>query len=315
MTRPLTARRSATVVLAALSLTALAGCGSGDPSTVAAPPSSVATSAAPMPSGTAMAGHNMGGMSGMGAGEHTADPGKGLLVTENGFTLRPSTRTLQAGPQTLRFQILDGEGKPVTRYTADQTKLLHLYLVRQDLTGYQHLHPTLSNGTWSIAVASLTPGPYRMYTDFVAQDPAGMSGGGADRPTVLSTTLTVPGSYTPSPLPAAASSSTADGLTATMTGTLTAGTTSNVRFQVTENGTPVTDLERYLDSFAHLTALRDGDLAYQHVHPGLTAKPGQQGGPGLPFEVDLPVKGTWRLFLQVQRAGALHLLPLTVAVR
>jgi hypothetical protein len=32
----------------------------------------------------------------------------------------------------------------------------------------------------------------------------------------------------------------------------------------------------------------------------------------LPFEVDLPDKGTYRLFLQVQRAGALHLLPLTV---
>ena len=311
LTRHVTAR-PAVAVLAALSLTALAGCGSSSgSSTVAAPHSSTATHAMPMPSDTAMAGHDTGSsMGGMGGGGHLADPGKGLLVTENGFTLKPSTTTLTVGPQKLVFQIVDSSGKPVTQYTPDQTKLLHFYLARQDLTGYQHLHPTLSNGTWSIAVSSLTPGPYRMYTDFVAKDAMG-----SDKPTVLSTILTVPGSYTPAAVPAAASSTTADGLTATMAGSITAGTASTVSFQITENGKPVTDLEQYLDSFAHMTALHTGDLAYQHVHPGLTAKAGQKGGPALPFEVELPEKGTWRLFLQVQRAGALHLLPLTVTVR
>ena len=49
--------------------------------------------------------------------------------------------------------------------------------------------------------------------------------------------------------------------------------------------------------------------------PGLTARPGQKGGPALSFEVDLPEKGTWRLFLKVQRAGVLHLLPPTVTVQ
>jgi hypothetical protein len=282
--------RPAVALLAALSLTALAGCGSSDPSTVAAPPSS-----------TAMSGHDMAG--------HTADPGKGLLASEKGFTLQPTSSSLKTGAQTVSFQVLKADGQPLIQYTLDQTKLLHFYLVRQDLTGYQHLHPTLSNGTWSIAVAALTPGPYRMYTDFIGKDDAG-----TDTPVVLSTTLTVPGGYTPTALAAPAASTTADGLTATMTGSITAGTESKVSFQITENGTPVADLEQYLDSFAHMTALHVGDLAYQHVHPGLTATPGQKGGPALPFEVDLPEKGTWRLFLQVQRAGTLHLLPLTITV-
>ncbi len=52
-----------------------------------------------------------------------------------------------------------------------------------------------------------------------------------------------------------------------------------------------------------MAALHAGDLAYRHIHPGLTAMPGQNGGPSLPFSVDLPEKGTWQLFLQVQRAG------------
>ena len=48
--------------------------------------------------------------------------------------------------------------------------------------------------------------------------------------------------------------------------------------------------------------------------PGLTARPGQKSGPALSFEGDQREKGTWRLFLQVQRAGVLHLLPFTVTV-
>ena len=218
---------------------------------------------------------------------------------------------MKAGAQTLSFQILKADGKPLTHYTPDQTKLLHFYLVRQDLSGYQHLHPTLSNGTWSIAVKALTPGPYRKYTDFIGKNDVG-----TDTPAVLSATLTVAGSYTPTalPLPAPAASTTADGLTPTMTGSISAGNESKVSFQLTQDGKPVTDLETYLDSFAHMTALHVGDLAYQHIHPGLEAKPGQKGGPALPFEVDLPEKGTWRLFLQVQRAGVLHLLPFTVTV-
>ncbi|GAC1611206.1 MAG: hypothetical protein NVS3B26_22570 [Mycobacteriales bacterium] len=299
------ATRPAFALLAALSVTALAGCGSSsDPSTVAAPPSS-ATTINSVPGGAAMSGHDMTGMAG-----HTPDPGKGLLVSEKGFTLKPTSSTLKTGAQTVSFQILKADGKPLTQYTVDATKLLHFYLVRQDLSGFQHLHPTLRNGTWSIAVKALTPGPYRMYTDFIGNDAAG-----TDTPVVLSTTLTVPGSYTPTALAAPAASTTVDGLTATMTGSITAGAESKVNVTVTQNGKPVTDLDTYLDSFAHMTALHVGDLVYQHIHPGLEAKPGQRGGPELPFEVDLPEKGTWKLFLQVQRAGTLHLLPLTVTVK
>lgn len=300
--------RPAVALVSTLGLLTLAGCGgSSDPSTVTAAPGASSTGH-PAHSSTSKSGHDMGSsIGGMGAGGHMTDPGKGLLASEKGLTLKPSSTALKPGPQTLRFQVLNASGRPQTDYAVDATKLLHFYLVRQDLTGFQHLHPTLSNGTWSIAVDALTPGPYRMYTDFVAKDSKG-----TETPAVLSTPLTVTGAYTPAALPTTALSTTADGLTATMTGGITAGTESKVSFQITENGKPVNDLETYLDSFAHMTALNTSTLAYQHIHPGLTATPGQKGGPALPFEVDLPDKGTYRLFLQVQRAGALHLLPLTV---
>ena len=37
--------------------------------------------------------------------------------------------------------------------------------------------------------------------------------------------------------------------------------------RVTRDGEPVTDLEPYLAAYGHLVALREGDLAYLHVHP------------------------------------------------
>jgi hypothetical protein len=260
---------------------------------------------------TALSTPDMGGMAGMTAmagGEHHPDPGKGLLSSEDGFTLVPASASLSVGSQTVRFTIVGPDGRPQTSYTPDQTKLLHFYLVRSDLTGYVHDHPTLGpDGVWSITVRTAQPGRYRMYADFIARDSSGK-----DHPVLLSAALTAPGVASVVPVLAGPTTRTVDGLTVAMVGRITAGVASRVTFAVQSGGKPVTDLQQYLDTFAHLTALRAGDMAYEHVHPELSAAPGQPGGPALPFTVELPEKGTWRLFLQVRRAGALHLIPFTV---
>ena len=248
-----------------------------------------------------------GSMPGM-AG-HSGYDGTGLAASEDGYTLTPLVRALSTGTQQIRFQIRDSEGRPVTDYVEDQTKELHLYLIRQDLTGYQHLHPTLDGDTWSLDVDVAEPGPYRMYTDFIAR-----SADGTQHPLVLSTVLTAPGSYTPQSLPPVATSTTVDGLTATFTGDLAAGRDSDLTVQITSDGRPVSDLQPYLDTYAHLTAVHVGDAAYRHVHPEQTATASKTGGPELHFTVDLPEKGRYRFFLQVQRAGTLHTLPITLQV-
>ena len=200
-------RRVMLATLAGSALPLLTACGGGS-ATPGAHGAGHTSTSDPMPSTT-----QMGDTSGTGA--HQADAGKGLLSTEDGYTLKPSSTALTVGKQTISFQILDKDRMPQTAYVEDQTKMLHFYLVRLDLTSYQHLHPTLKNGTWSIEVNPTAPGPYRMYTDFIAKDSAG-----AEHPLVLSTVLTAPGTYTPVTLPPASSSATADGLTATLTGTV-----------------------------------------------------------------------------------------------
>ena len=59
-------------------------------------------------------------------------------------------------------------------------------------------------------------------------------------------------------------------------------------------------MQPYLGAYGHLVALRDGDLAYLHVHPAHgTATPGSAVG----FDAEVPSAGTYRLFFDFQVDG------------
>jgi hypothetical protein len=199
-------------------------------------------------------------MPGMTGGVHRGDSGSGLLATEAGYTLKLVSAALKVGSQKVTFQIRRADGQPQTEYVQQQTQPLHLYLIRLDLSGYQHVHPTLKGSTWTADLSVVGPGPYRLYTEFVAKSTAG-----DEQPLVLSTLLQAPGRYAPVDVPAPSATTTVNGLTATISGRATAGRDSRLSFTITSDGKEVADLEPYLDSYAHLTAVRLGDAAYQHL--------------------------------------------------
>ena len=70
-----------------------------------------------------------------------------------------------------------------------------------------------------------------------------------------------------------------------------AGAESELDFTITRDGEPVTT-EPYLGAGGHLVALREGDLAFLHVHPRDDA--------GVGFAATFPTTGRYRLFLQFQ---------------
>jgi hypothetical protein len=59
-------------------------------------------------------------------------------------------------------------------------------------------------------------------------------------------------------------------------------------------------LEPYLGALGHLVALRDGDLAYLHVHP-LDGDDGES----VTFHATFPTPGRYGLFLQTKPEGEL----------
>jgi hypothetical protein len=233
----------------------------------------------------------MDGTTGSGAADIL--PG-GLMISQNGYTLDLAAPDLPAGPATpVAFRILGPEGQALTDYDTAHDEDLHLVAVRRDLTGFQHVHPELGpDGTWTTPL-ELTPGAWRLFADF---DPAGPA-----EALTLGTDVAVAGLYAPRPLPEPARTAEVDGYTVTLDGELVPGQESELTLSVSRDGQPVTDLQPYLAAYGHLVALRDGDLAYLHVHPA--GEPGDgttEAGPDVTFYATAPSVGDYRLFLDFQ---------------
>jgi hypothetical protein len=249
-----------------------------------------------------------GGMTGMAGDSDAGAQPPGLAVSQSGYTLVPKGAFFQPGkPQTLAFTIQGPDGKAVTQYTQTHEKDLHLIVVRRDLSGFHHVHPTRSaDGVWSIPFTFTAGGQWRIFTDF--------------QPTALGQTLTlgadvnVSGLYIPVPLNEPASVYSVDGYDITLAGTPVAGKESELTFSISKAGKPVTDLQPYLGAFGHLVSLRGGDLAYLHTHPSAAAKAGMKGGPEIEFGTTFPTAGTYSLFLDFQHAGKVRTAEFTVNV-
>jgi hypothetical protein len=232
---------------------------------------------------------------------------KGLQTSQDGYALLLDDPALPAaGTAAVSFRITGPDGGPVTAYERSHDEDLHLIAVRRDLSGYQHVHPELAaGGTWS-APLELTPGEWRLFADFV---PAGGEN------LTLGTDLSVAGDYSPAPSPAPSRTAEVDGYAVTLDGDLVAGEESDLTLTVERDGRPVTDLQPYLGAYGHLVVLRDGDLAYLHVHPD--GEPGDgrtEPGPGVSFATTTPSAGTYRLFLDFRHGDVVRTAEFTVAV-
>jgi hypothetical protein len=184
---------------------------------------------------------------------------------------------------------------------------MHVYLVRKDLTEYQHVHPVIDQktGVWSVDVTIPAPGPYHLVTEFEALKP---DGNFDDR--ILGSDFTVDGSYRPATaMPTELARASTDGYDLVLDGTPKVSG-SDLKLKITKDGADVTDLEPYLASFAHITGFRAGDLTAVHVHPNeAPAKDDTtaRGGPTLTISPMFMEAGHYRFFIQFQTAGVVHL--------
>jgi hypothetical protein len=81
-------------------------------------------------------------------------------------------------------------------------------------------------------------------------------------------------------------------------------------FTVTRNGQTV-HVDPYLGADGHLVALREGDLAFLHVHP----VEGEGHDDSIRFGAEFPTEGRYRLFLQFKHEGRVHTAEFTKEVR
>jgi len=225
---------------------------------------------------------------------------RGLAVSDAGLRVVVERPELRRGePATLAYRIVDQSGTVVRDLDVTHEKRMHLILARRDLTGFQHLHPEMArDGAWRVQVTLPEPGSYRLFADFSYQDEA----------ITLATDLRVDGDADLVDLPAPQPVGLSDGgydvrLDTTDAG---AGEESELEFEISRDGETVST-EPYLGAGGHLVALREGDLAFLHVHP---IEHDEQGA-GVGFAATFPTAGRYRLFLQFKHDGRVQTVAFT----
>ncbi len=173
-------------------------------------------------------------------------------------------------------------------FQVEHTKRVHLIVARRDLTGFQHLHPKPGrDGRWSTAIKVDDAGSYRVFADFKR--------GGENN--TLAADVAVDGPLDSRAMaPVGTTADAGDGYRVELTGGASkAGEEAELGFTVTRDGEEIA-VDDYLGAKGHLVALREGDMAYLHVHPVEAIK----------FATEFPSDGRYGLFLQFKHRGKVH---------
>lgn len=222
------------------------------------------------------------------APEGHAEPG-GLALSADGLRFDPSETRFDPGdPVNWTFRIV-GDGGVVTDFGEAHGRASHLVVVRRDLTRFQHRHPELSaDGTCRVDDLTLPdPGVYRAFVDVVVDG----------RPTTLGFDLFASGAGSVEERPDTSRRSQAGEYEVELLADeVDVGERVKLPFEVRSDGRPVPELAPYLGALGHLVAIREGDLAYIHVHPEETAPDGGR----VEFGARFPTPGRYRLFFQAR---------------
>jgi len=230
------------------------------------------------------------------------------------YSLRMSPTQIGRGQEReLRFSI-DGADGPVTNFDELHERRMHLIVVRRDGAEFRHLHPEMDeSGTWAIPIRFDQPGAYRAFADFSV---------GGEQHTLAGDVFVPGGEFEMRPFPPESPFDSTDGYEVRLrTGEPVAGEPASLTFSVSKGGHDVHDLAPYLGAKGHLVALREGDLAFLHVHPE-EAGGGHAHGHGgheaaaneIAFAATFPTPGRYRLYLQFKHEGVVRTVEYTVEV-
>lgn len=201
-------------------------------------------------------------------------------------------------PVTWTLRILDAaSGQPVPAFSPSHEKLMHLIVVANDLSWFNHLHPEYK-GKGEFAVTTTLPraGSYKLYADYtpkggsqeIAQH-AFRTGNAPQSPMSFQQVADVAGSAgwlvketasRPEGEPEAVGGPTYRVAMMPMPARMTAGSDVMLHFQVRDaNGRPLASLEPYLGAMGHAVLLSSDTKTYLHTHPMEEGMAGMEHGP------------------------------------
>ena len=229
--------------------------------------------------------------------------GDGTRQSEVGYSLTDVELPAAAGGTgEVSFRIENFRGRPVTDYVEEHTRDLHLYVVRDDLEVFRHLHPTLAgDGTWSAPVSLPASGDYRVITEFVARDDLG----NGDH-VILGETVAVAGTTVDAP-------TLEPMLQVDVIEEPTTGLQGRLVLRLRDDRDRPVRIDTYLGAYGHVTGFQRDSGAMLHVH-SVGAPETTDAGTTLTFQTEIEEPGDSLLFVQVRVDGFLHTVPVAITV-
>lgn len=182
----------------------------------------------------------------------------------------------------------------VRKFSIVHERPMHLFVVGNGLEYFAHEHPAPQrDGVFMLDIQLPKPGPYMAIAEFLPE--------GGTPQTFQQLFTTGEAFERPASPPADAAAKLVDGLRISLDASnVVAGDTKALTFRIDDaaSGTPVTDLEPYLGASAHLLIVPVDLTEAIHGHPT------EEGhGPVVSFSPLVPRPGSYKLWIQVQRAG------------
>ena len=202
---------------------------------------------------------------------------------------------------TLEFAVHDPwKDRPVHDFVVVHEKLFHAFVVGQDLTYFNHGHPTLrGDGVFTYPVVLPTGGVFRVLGDFY---PDGAT------PQLITETLVVPGEAPGTPTLSRDYSTKSDrNMTVSLT-TLPEQATAGTRTQMAFHVEPADGFEKYLGAWGHMLAASDDLIDMIHLHPVRAVDADVR------FDVVFPRAHPYRVWVQFQRKGVVNTVHFDVPV-
>jgi hypothetical protein len=274
-------------------------------------------------------------------GHSNHNKSKDKKAKTNQLTITPSKNLAAGKPQVLTVQVRSAGGKAIEQFDIAHEKLMHLIIVRNDLSYFTHLHAeSISKGKLQVTANLPVDGQYIAFADYVpkgAQQQVSTQtlkvGGDKDKATPSNTPLT----------PDATLSKSVGDLKVSLLldpKMIKPGQEVAVTLDIKDAaGKPITDLQPYLGAMGHLVIIKQSPVLtadnYLHAHPkemsGMSNMSETHGEPSsgamnstqskdtstpgqVTFETAFPEAGVSKLWGQFQLNGKVITADFTIAI-
>ncbi|MGM0867517.1 MAG: F510_1955 family glycosylhydrolase [Bacillota bacterium] len=209
--------------------------------------------------------------------------------------------------QTLQINIKDSSGEPIDKFDIEHEKLMHLIIVSEDLSIFQHIHPEFKgNGLFKVSTSFPQGGRYKLIADVV---PSGQEtstvtkwidiDGKSNKEAVIvdeSLTKEVDGRRI--------SLSFEDQIQSNKDMTMT------FTLKDDQTGESINDLKPYLGAIGHVVIVSEDGEQYVHSHP----MNNETSGPEATFMTVFPERGVYKIWGQFNHKGKIVTVPFVVEV-